>query len=168
MSEVQLEKVNGVADGNSPPEENRKDRVFVLTSFDHISAKRQAEKLCAHLKSRQREDSAEFLDNLAFTLGERRSVLPWKAAFHAPSLPRLVEIMSSDSCKFTKEPKARTLAFVFTGQGAQWYAMGRELVNRYPVFQASLTLADAAVKTLGASWSLLGKLITFRVIWVKC
>ena len=155
-----LAKVNGIAD-QGPAEVYRKDRLFVLSAFDNGSAKRQAENLCVHLSSQQGSNSADFLDNLAFTLCERRSVLPWKAAFHVPSLPRLIEAISSEKLKFSKELRARILGFAFTGQGAQWYAMGRELINRYPIFRTSLVLADAIVKKLGASWSLLGKLIVF-------
>lgn len=44
------------------------------------------------------------------------------------------------------------LALVFTGQGAQWAAMGRELL-RFPVFEASLTDADKYLTKLGCPWS---------------
>ncbi|KAL8792787.1 MAG: hypothetical protein Q9195_004600 [Heterodermia aff. obscurata] len=158
MSREHSQKVNGIADQNSA-EAYRKDRIFVLSAFDSGSAKRHTEKLAVNLSSRQGNDSAQFLDNLAFTLCERRSVLPWKVAFHAPSLPRLVEVMSSGILKFSRESKARTLGFVFTGQGAQWYAMGRELIGRFPVFRTSLLVSDEAVKKLGASWSLLDELL---------
>jgi acyl transferase domain-containing protein/NADPH:quinone reductase-like Zn-dependent oxidoreductase len=47
---------------------------------------------------------------------------------------------------------------VFTGQGAQWYAMGRELITTYPVFGASIKEADAILKDLGADWSLMEEL----------
>lgn len=155
-AEKHSQKVNGITDQDSA-EASRKDRLFVLSAFDNGSAKRQVEKLSAHLGSRQGNNSAEFLDNLAFTLCERRSVLPWKAAFNANSLPQLVEVMSSGKLNFSKEPRARTLGFVFTGQGAQWYAMGRELIDQYPIFHRSLVVSDEIVKKLGASWSLFGK-----------
>jgi acyl transferase domain-containing protein len=44
---------------------------------------------------------------------------------------------------------------VFTGQGAQHYCMGRELLV-YPVFQNSLANATAYITSLGSSWSLMG------------
>ena len=159
-------KANGFAEQDTA-EANRKDRVFVLSAFDNGSAKRQVEKLCVYLGSRQGNDSAQFLDDLAFTLCERRSALPWKAAFHAPSLPRLAEVLSGETLKFTKEPKAKILGFVFTGQGAQWYAMGRELINRYPIFRKSLVLADKIIKKLRAPWSLLGEFTAFRLIEIS-
>lgn len=52
---------------------------------------------------------------------------------------------------------APRLAFVFSGQGPQWFAMGRELAAREPVFQAALAQVDARLSTL-APWSLLTEL----------
>ncbi|KAI0467617.1 acyl transferase domain-containing protein [Xylaria cf. heliscus] len=46
------------------------------------------------------------------------------------------------------------LSFVFTGQGAQWYAMGRELLYTHSSFAASLQKPEGLLKSLGASWSL--------------
>ena len=49
------------------------------------------------------------------------------------------------------------VAFVFSGQGPQWYAMGRELLAQEPVFRAVLTECDALLRPL-AGWSLLEQL----------
>jgi acyl transferase domain-containing protein len=46
------------------------------------------------------------------------------------------------------------LVFVFTGQGAQWWAMGRQLLAREPVFRRALEAVDAAFQPL-SGWSLL-------------
>ena len=54
----------------------------------------------------------------------------------------------------TKPPK---VAFVFTGQGAQWYAMGRELIQHYLVFRAAMDVCDECLLQYGASFSPLGK-----------
>ncbi|EFW98603.1 phenolpthiocerol synthesis polyketide synthase ppsa [Grosmannia clavigera kw1407] len=48
----------------------------------------------------------------------------------------------TDGPKLTRSAKAPRLAFVFTGQGAQWFAMGRELVPMYAVFRQRLESAD--------------------------
>lgn len=56
-------------------------------------------------------------------------------------------------CRTSSEPR---LGSVFTGQGAQWYAMGRELVPIYPTFKEALQEAEFFFKELGATWSLLG------------
>ena len=51
-------------------------------------------------------------------------------------------------------PEAHPLVFVFTGQGAQWWAMGQELITREPVFRAVLEEIDTYLKPL-AGWSLI-------------
>lgn len=49
------------------------------------------------------------------------------------------------------------IAFVFTGQGSQWWAMARELLDREPVFRAAVERCDGLIQTLGG-WSVLGEL----------
>jgi len=44
--------------------------------------------------------------------------------------------------------------FVFTGQGAQWWAMGRQLLDREPVFRRTIEEIDAVFQPL-SGWSLL-------------
>jgi acyl transferase domain-containing protein len=48
---------------------------------------------------------------------------------------------------------------VFTGQGAQWYAMGRELIEPYPVFKATLFEAESYLNDFGTDWSLTEELM---------
>jgi acyl transferase domain-containing protein len=49
------------------------------------------------------------------------------------------------------------LAFVCSGQGPQWWAMGRQLLEHEPVFCEVIHQCDAVVRRLG-SWSLLDEL----------
>jgi acyl transferase domain-containing protein/aryl carrier-like protein len=49
------------------------------------------------------------------------------------------------------------IAFVCSGQGPQWWAMGRTLLREEPVFRATIEQCDAVVRRLG-SWSLLEEL----------
>lgn len=144
--------------GDAWPREREKSRVFVLSSSDELAGKRQAKALGQHLREQSGERSGAFLTDLAYTLGEHRSTLSWKAAFSASSILQLAEAVTDDSIRFVKMPKAQNLGFVFTGQGAQWHAMGRELIDQYPVFRGSLDEASKYLKGFGASWSVLGKL----------
>ncbi|MDH4410932.1 MAG: SDR family NAD(P)-dependent oxidoreductase, partial [Verrucomicrobiales bacterium] len=50
--------------------------------------------------------------------------------------------------------EAHPLVFVFTGQGAQWWAMGQELIEREPVFRKVFEEIDSYLKPL-AGWSLI-------------
>jgi acyl transferase domain-containing protein/aryl carrier-like protein len=58
------------------------------------------------------------------------------------------------SDRMTAEPR---LAFVCSGQGPQWWAMGRQLLEQEPVFRATIQRCDAIVRRLGP-WSLLEEL----------
>ena len=153
----QLVKVNGMTNGDTNLGVEEERRVFVLSAFSELSGKRQAKALGDYLRKSQAKRPSEVLGDLAFTLSEHRSVWPWKAAFFATSLPQLAEAVTSDNVRFSRLPKAKGLGFIFTGQGAQWHAMGRELIERYPIFKSSLDLADQHLRVLGAPWSLSGE-----------
>ena len=153
----QLVKVNGMTNGDTNQGFEEERRVFVLSAFSELSGKRQAKALGEYLDKSGFEHPSEVLGDLAFTLSEHRSVWPWKAAFSATSVSQLAEAVTSDSFRFTRSPEAKGLGFVFTGQGAQWHGMGRELIEKYPVFRRSLDLADQHLRSLGAPWSLSGE-----------
>jgi acyl transferase domain-containing protein/aryl carrier-like protein len=48
--------------------------------------------------------------------------------------------------------RRRRIAFVCSGQGPQWWGMGRQLLEEEPVFRAAIERCDAIVRRLGA-WS---------------
>lgn len=48
----------------------------------------------------------------------------------------------------------QAITFVFTGQGAQWWAMGQQLIAREPIFRAIIERIDVLLQPL-AGWSLL-------------
>lgn len=54
-------------------------------------------------------------------------------------------------------PEARKLVYVCTGMGPQWWAMGRELLEKEPVFRNTVEQCDAAFKK-HSGWSLLAEL----------
>jgi acyl transferase domain-containing protein/NADPH:quinone reductase-like Zn-dependent oxidoreductase/aryl carrier-like protein len=53
------------------------------------------------------------------------------------------------------------LGFIFTGQGAQWYAMGRQLINSCPLFHQSIKHCDRVLSQLrdAPSWSVMDELL---------
>jgi acyl transferase domain-containing protein/NADPH:quinone reductase-like Zn-dependent oxidoreductase len=116
------------------------------------------ELLLNYLEKREVE-SDEFLDDLAFTLGERRSIFPWRATVSAFSPTELIEALSTENFKFSKAAKSVATGFVFTGQGAQWPTMGKELVAAYPVFKNSLLQSEGYLRKFGAPRSLLDELL---------
>lgn len=131
--------------------------IVVLNSAVEQMGQRHIEHLMSFLTKRPQEKDCSILRDIAYTLFSRRTMSPWKSAVVATSSNELLEKLR-DSPKFQKAPESPRLAFVFTGQGAQWYGMGRQLISRYPVFTASLARADKHLRAFGASWSILGEL----------
>lgn len=67
---------------------------------------------------------------------------------------------STTSTKLLTSKAVRTsaevsLAFVFTGQGAQYVNMGLGLMQ-YPIYQATLKRIDSIYQGLGCEWSIFG------------
>lgn len=135
-------------------------RVFPISAHDKEGLGRVKLALAEYLavKSVQLKgemEKSKFLDDLAFTLSERRSHLQWKTYFTASSLEDLSAALLADNTALPTRPSSRKprLGFVFTGQGAQWAGMGMDLM-RYPVFRDSIEAADRYLqKELGCKWS---------------
>lgn len=96
-----------------------------------------------------------FVDNLAYTLNNRRSSLPWKSYAILDSIEVLAKLAGAMSEPVRSTSARPDLGFVFTGQGAQWYAMGNGLLE-YPLFKASLLRSQACLKALQCGWILIG------------
>ena len=96
-----------------------------------------------------------FLDNLAWTLNKQRSCLAWKSYAVVASIEELTNLEEAMSTPVRPTAFRPRLGFAFTGQGVQWYAMGRELLD-YPLFKASLLRSQACLKGLGCAWNLIG------------
>jgi len=150
---------NGFTNGHLSNRTNQspRKRIFLLSANDEDTGKEVAKNLVEYIKKHQNNVADEWLDDLAFTLNERRSIFPWKAAVASQSVDKLVDALTSD-LKFSKSVKSAVIGFVFTGQGAQWHAMGRELIGSHAVFRESLLKASRYLESIGAPWSLIGKL----------
>ena len=132
-------------------------RVFLLTSKDAGVTQAMMSNLTDYVERKERVDEVHFLNDLAHTLGARRSLFGWRVAVTASTGSELVTALKDPSTKPTYTREAPRLGFVFNGQGAQWFAMGRELFA-YPVFRQAMEEADGIFRGLGASWSLIGML----------
>ncbi|ORX81340.1 ketoacyl-synt-domain-containing protein, partial [Basidiobolus meristosporus CBS 931.73] len=134
------------------------DRLYLIpfSSNDPASGKGMIDKYISYLEN----EEAELLD-LAYTLSCRRSMLPWRAAFVASSSSNLRTCLQA-SISFKQQCNVvPQIAFVFTGQGGQWWAMGRELVTHSSLFRLALERCDSHLKSLqdGPTWSLVDELL---------
>lgn len=134
-------------------------KLFCLSAFDKDSAQIQAANLLEYLKrqSTKKLESRSFFSDLAYTLSDRRSLFSWRSAISASSPRELIEILGAQQTNFAKSNKRPKVGFCFTGQGAQWFAMGRELMRMYPVFMSSITMSTRILKDLGAEWDIYGE-----------
>lgn len=134
--------------------------IFILSAFDQ----KRLEKVVAHTKDYVTSRILDFesfpkqaLNDLAYSLSEKRSRLPWKSFALCSSVNELQEKLPKLPSKAIKSRSGLRIGFVFTGQGAQYAKMGQQLLV-YPVFRQSLEAAGTYFKSLGSDWSLLDEL----------
>ena len=135
--------------------------IFILTAFDPDGIKRNASSYARYVKRKSLPDwhNSDILQDLSLTLSQRRSLFPWKS-FVMANTPKELHWNLSEG-NFTKPIRAEVapnICFVFTGQGAQYSAMGRSLLV-YSVFKRSMKEASEYLQRLGSRWVLLGKQI---------
>ncbi|KAJ5142544.1 Acyl transferase/acyl hydrolase/lysophospholipase [Penicillium bovifimosum] len=139
---------NGIATGPSF------SRIFMLSGFDERSCAGQVEALNRYIVDKKSEvDNEKFLDDLAFSINERRSVFPWKAAVVGDTVAGLVASLAKN-VKARSAVRRPVLGFVFTGQGAQWAGMGKEMLQAYPVFKRSVLEIDEFLKDIGSPFTM--------------
>lgn len=134
-------------------------RIFVWSTTDEAGLKRLSNVYSEYLVDNQLtniENKSGFLDDLAYTLSEKRTSWPWKSFAIADSLSSLTASLQSGLPKFVRLSKTIKLGLVFTSQGAQWPEMGKELLA-YLVFEQQIKDADTYLKSLGCTWSLIGQ-----------
>lgn len=101
-------------------------------------------------------DDPARLDQLAYTLASRRSQMLWRAfaVITDPEVSKRRKALSL--AKPVRSSIDAGLAFVFTGQGAQYTGMGLDLIH-YPAFAQTLRQVDVIYGSLGCEWSVFGK-----------
>ena len=107
------------------------------------------------------------LPDLVYTLGARRNHHQYRLTLVANSMAEVVQELDGFAVKqesvkvrtsFSPRPEhAPRVAFVMSGQGPQWWGMGRELMRHEPVFRKTMERCAAAMKPW-ARFSLLEEL----------
>ncbi|KAL2813982.1 hypothetical protein BJX63DRAFT_393264 [Aspergillus granulosus] len=142
----------------SPLDRNHQ-RPFLLPLTSHSDAAGQllVDRITNYLRDCPNTD----ISDLARSLSTRRSMHPYRTFAIASPGGQLVEPW--DSAVWKSLPPAPTpgrLGFVFTGQGAQWWAMGRQLIQQSPLFLQRLQYCDEVLQALpdAPEWSVVTEL----------
>ncbi|KAJ2980610.1 hypothetical protein NUW58_g6899 [Xylaria curta] len=131
------------------------NRLLVFTANNADSARRGAQE-CSHFIA----DNPNELDDTAYTLGMRREHLPYRT-FAVVDSENYKDFVFSSPVK--TNAIASSVAFIFTGQGAQWPTMGAALLSEYPAALDDLQIMEKTLSTLGQdlapSWRLSEELL---------
>lgn len=139
--------------------EPAKPGLFVLSARDAEGLRALASQYAAWLAT-----CDEPLEDIVHTLAARRVHSAHRMAITAGSKPAVIEKLEAflagetrpglSSGVATPQEKA---AFVFTGQGPQWWAMGRELIASHRASREKIAECDALFRQWG-DWSLIEEL----------
>lgn len=142
------------ASSDEAPQAN--PQLFVLSATSEKSLVEAAKNVQSWISTKASEEDC--LSDLAYTLNVRRSLLPLRLSVVASTPDELISALESKNLRITKLPHSVSVAFIFTGQGAQWYAMGRELLGISSAFKDSILRSDELIQSFGSKWSLVEEL----------
>ncbi|MBA3607143.1 MAG: SDR family NAD(P)-dependent oxidoreductase, partial [Chthoniobacterales bacterium] len=130
---------------------------IMLSARSEKALQASAAKLSAWVKEHADSNgSSPVLPDLTYSLGVRRNHHQHRLTLTASDWAELTEeldafaqngestkIRSSFSARREEAPR---IGFIFSGQGPQWWGMGRELMKQEPVFREAIERCDAALR----------------------
>ena len=153
----------------------QEEKVERLNNVLTLSARsKEALQKMAGLYSKWIRDNIEdmdkpFVENLCYSLNERRSQLQHRLAIAFGSTDEASKSLAdyaNDSVGWDKSVSYAEVnsndgkfVFMFGGQGSQWYAMGRQLIECEAVFREAILTINSLLKDLGMTWSLVDELM---------
>ncbi|KAI0856789.1 hypothetical protein F4860DRAFT_528792 [Xylaria cubensis] len=128
--------------------------LLVWSASDEKALHRTLQQYESYIKT---YDAGETVKRLAYTLASRRSHMLWRAfsvisddfITMSPRLPISRSVRTSTDVG---------IAFMFTGQGAQYVNMGLGLLQ-YPVYEATLKRIDNIYRDIGCEWSIFDQVL---------
>ena len=150
--------LNGCSSQDASVPSVTRAHLYILSANDRDSLLRYAALLAEYISERPIYLNFDILRSLAFTLGQRRTLLPWKLAIPATQQDELIRRLKDVSLTPTRSVGQPRIGLVFSGQGSQWPRMGTQLYYMYPAYASAIRDADCMLTALGASWSLIAEL----------
>nr|APX43995.1 polyketide synthase [Pestalotiopsis microspora] len=141
---------------NSTLLDDQATKLVVLSASDESGIARISQGY--HEWKSSSHQSPNFLDDLVYTLDSHRSHLQWRSFALLQSSSELGQLSTHLSVPNRARLSPPRLAFVFSGQGAQWATMGKDLM-RYPSFLADLEQASSFLRGVGCEWEVIGELL---------
>jgi acyl transferase domain-containing protein/NADPH:quinone reductase-like Zn-dependent oxidoreductase/SAM-dependent methyltransferase/acyl carrier protein len=146
------------------------DRLWplVLSARSEKALRNSAAKLSAWMTEHANANgSSPVLPDLTYTLGVHRNHHPYRMTLLASDMAEVIEELGLFASN-QETPKIRSnfaarreepprVGFIMSGQGPQWWGMGRELMQHEPVFRQAMEQCDAALRPW-AEFSLLEEL----------
>ncbi len=141
---------------------------FVISARSEDALKANASRLGDWIEAHELGNgTSPVLPKLTYTLGARRNHHAHRLTVVASSSAELTEelrefatgsTVGKGRASFTPRPEfAPRVGFVMSGQGPQWWGMGRELMRNEPIFRQVMEACEAAMRPY-ASFSLLEEL----------
>lgn len=132
-------------------------RLLLFSANTAGSVQQFGQQCIEHVK--QRPENAV---DLAYTLACRREKLSRRSYALVSADGDVGHVVSPSKTPSRKQPL--DVVFVFSGQGAQWPQMGRELLLTHPVFSRVVDELDGTLRSLknAPEWSLRGMLELLR------
>lgn len=146
------------------PETIHGPELFCISMQTKESLKQYAEKCLVHL--RQGRWSSSSIHDICGALLKRRTHHPYRFSSIVESKDMLEttltgflneEYQPGMFSALSKTAGHNKTAFVFSGQGPQWWGMGRELMDREIVYRKAIEQCDQLLR-LHAEWSLIDEL----------
>ena len=154
---VLLEEAPAVDAAASAPV--RSSELIVLSAKTPRALNAAAARLREHLTAHP--DLA--LGDIAYSLLTTRSLMAHRLALAVPNNAVLLDALAVAAVEGAPISGTRSsgaapkVAFVFPGQGSQWFGMGRQLLVEEPVFRESIEACDRAIRA-ETGWSVIQEL----------
>ncbi|KAJ9490163.1 hypothetical protein VN97_g3106 [Penicillium thymicola] len=127
-----------------------------LTSHSEKAGKVWTDSLTAYLQDKPETP----VSDLAYSLTNRRTLHEKRSFVIGTSAVDVVNKLENVPPWTRAKKDPLRLGFIFTGQGAQWHSMGRELISKASIFRQTLERADRVLSGLpdGPCWLIVEEL----------